>query len=161
MNWASAATATRCARGVIFIVSMNTIGCTSLPDPVSAPDATSRAMLSRSDFALVGRLLVAEDRRDSTDVALREARAHHDGRVRMLAQRARGRIRDPLFAARDSLPPMAAPVVWPEPAWRHRYRALAAARGDCGALRAALADASWLVRLPRTAGSARSSGIRS
>ena len=150
MNWASAATATRCARGVIFIVSMNTIGCTSLPDPVSAPDATSRAMLSRSDFALVGRLLLAEDRRDSTDVALREARAHHDGRVRMLAQRARGRIRDPLFAARDALPALDAPVVWPEPAWRQRYRALAAARGDCGALRAALADASWLVRLRAT-----------
>jgi len=106
--------------------------------------------LTRSDSALVGRLLLAEDRRDSTDVALREAGGHHDVRLRLMAHRARGRIRDPRFAARDSIPALDAPNVWPEPAWRHRYRALAAARGDCGALRSALADASWPVRLRAT-----------
>lgn len=150
MSGASAGTATRWVRGVTAIVSMTTLACTSLPDPARVPDAASRATLTRSDSALVGRLLLAEDRRDSTDVALRVAGAHHDGRVRMLSQRARGRIRDPKFAARDSLPALDAPVVWPEPAWRQRYRALAAARGDCGTLRAALADASWPVRLRAT-----------
>ncbi len=136
-------------RGAIVIASVSSIGCANLP-PVLAPDAATRATLSRSDSALVGRLLQAEDRRDSTDVALREAGAHHDGRLRRLAQRARGRIRDPLFAARDSLPALDARPAWPEPAWRHRYRALVAARGDCGALRTALADASWPVRLRAT-----------
>ncbi|MEO7713766.1 MAG: peptidylprolyl isomerase [Gemmatimonadaceae bacterium] len=106
--------------------------------------------LTRFDSALVGRLLLAEDRRDSTDVALREAGVHHDARIRMLTRRALGRIRDRRFAARDSIATLDRPSVWPEPAWRHRYRALAAARGDCGALRSALADASWPVRLRAT-----------
>jgi len=65
----------------------------------------------------------------------------------MLAQRARGRIRDPRFAARDSLPAASAPVVWPEPAWQGRYRALTAPRDDCTPLRIALADSAWPVRL--------------
>ena len=150
MNRTSAVTATQWVRGVTAIASVATLACTSLPDPVSTPDAAMRATLTRSDSVLVGRLLLAEDRRDSTDVALREAGAHPDGRVRLLAQRARGRIRDPRFAARDSLPALEATVAWPEPAWRQRYRALAAARGDCGTLRAALADGSWPVRLRAT-----------
>jgi cyclophilin family peptidyl-prolyl cis-trans isomerase len=103
--------------------------------------------LSSADSALVGRILLAEDRRDSTDPALREGAGHADPRVQVLAQRARGRIRDPLFAARDSLPRLPSPPVWPETAWRLRYRALAAPRTDCGALRAALADSAWPVRL--------------
>ncbi|HEU0012799.1 MAG TPA: peptidylprolyl isomerase, partial [Longimicrobium sp.] len=78
------------------------------------------------------------------------------GRVRVLAQRARGRIRDPRFAARDSLPPLPPPPTWPEPAWRLRYRALADRKADCGALRAALADSVWHVRL-RAAGVAEPS----
>ncbi|HEX8394934.1 MAG TPA: peptidylprolyl isomerase [Longimicrobium sp.] len=106
---------------------------------------------TRADSALVGRILVAEDRRDASDAALAEGLRHADARVRLLAQRARGRIRDTLFAARDSLPPVAAAPAWPEPAWRLRYRALAAKRTDCGALRAALADSAWQVRL-RAAG---------
>jgi len=58
--------------------------------------------------------------------------------------RARGRIRDPQFASRDSLPPLAAPRTWPEPAWRLRLRGLT--RNDCAALRTALADSAWPVR---------------
>jgi cyclophilin family peptidyl-prolyl cis-trans isomerase len=102
---------------------------------------------TRADSALVGRILVAEDRRDSTDAAIALGLRHDDPRVRLIAGRALGRIRDPLFAARDSLPAAAAAPTWPEPAWRLRYRALADRREDCGALRAALADAAWQVRL--------------
>jgi cyclophilin family peptidyl-prolyl cis-trans isomerase len=102
---------------------------------------------SRADSALVGRILVAEDRRDSTDAAIAEGLRHDDPRVRTIARRAVGRIRDPRFAARDSLPPVPAPPAWPEPAWRLRYRALAGPGADCGALRAALADSVWHVRL--------------
>lgn len=100
-----------------------------------------------ADSALVARILVAEDRRDSTDVALAAGMRSGDPRIRTIAARALGRIRDPLFAARDSLPPVPAPPAWPEPAWRLRYRALAAQRANCGALRAALGDSAWQVRL--------------
>ena len=106
---------------------------------------------TRADSALVGRILAAEDRRDSTATAIAAGLRHPDPRVRLIAGRALGRIRDPLFAARDSLPPVAAPPAWAEPAWRLRYRALADRRADCGALRAALADSAWQVRL-RAAG---------
>ncbi|MFL5384473.1 MAG: peptidylprolyl isomerase [Longimicrobiaceae bacterium] len=102
---------------------------------------------TRADSTLVGRILAAEDRRDSADASIAEGLRHGDARVRLIARRALGRIRDPLFAARDSLAPAAAPHAWPEPAWRLRYRALADRRGDCGALRAALADSAWQVRL--------------
>ncbi|HEU5183854.1 MAG TPA: peptidylprolyl isomerase [Gemmatimonadaceae bacterium] len=111
------------------------------------PAALAAQNLSMPDSALIGRILLAEDRRDSTDAALVEALAHGDMRIRVLAQRARGRIRDPRFSARDSLPAGRAPVAWPEPAWRLRYRALTARRGDCRALGAALADSAWPVRL--------------
>ena len=102
---------------------------------------------TRADSALVGRVLAAEDRRDSTDASIALALRHDDPRIRLIASRALGRVRDPKFAARDSLPPAAAPVTWPEPAWRLRYRALADRRADCGALRAALSDSVWHVRL--------------
>jgi cyclophilin family peptidyl-prolyl cis-trans isomerase len=103
--------------------------------------------LSAGDSALVGRILLAEDRRDAGDAALTEGMAHHDSRVSVLARRARWRIGDSLFAARDSLPALRAPRVWPDPAWRLRYRALGEQRGDCAALGAALADSAWPVRL--------------
>ena len=99
------------------------------------------------DSALIGRILLAEDRRDSTDASLAEGLSHPDGRVRTLALRARGRIRDPRFASRDSLPPLQPPPVWPEPVWRLRYRALTAQRDDCTALSAALSDSAPAVRL--------------
>lgn len=100
--------------------------------------------LTRADSALIGRVLLAEDRRDSTDAALRDAAAHRDARVRMLAERARGRIRDPLFVARTSLPPVAPTPVWPEPEWKGRYRALSA-RSTCDELAVAMGDTIWPV----------------
>ncbi len=98
-----------------------------------------------ADSALVGRILLAEDRRDSTDTALADGMRHGDARVRVIAQRARGRIGDSRFAARDSLPPLPAPPVYPEPAWRLRLRALTP-KSECNTLRAALADSAWPVR---------------
>ncbi|MGI8497524.1 MAG: peptidylprolyl isomerase [Gemmatimonadaceae bacterium] len=108
--------------------------------------ARNRAVRA-GDSALIGRILLAEDRRDTSDAALAEGSAHADARVRVLARRALGRIRDPRFATRDSLPPLRAPPAWMEPVWRLRYRRLAEERNDCGALRAALADSAWPVRL--------------
>jgi hypothetical protein len=108
--------------------------------------ATLAQAQSATDSALVGRILLAEDRRDSTDAALTEGASHADARIRTLALRARARIRDPRFTARDSFPPVAAPKVWPEPAWRLRFRALAG-QPTCDALRAATADVSWPVRI--------------
>src|SRR6185503_2009441 len=115
----------------------------ALPSPTSAQNAK----LSARDSVLVGRILLAEDRRDSTDAALAFGARHRDARIRLIAQRALGRIRDPKFAARDSLTRVAPPTAWPEPAWRLRYRALAAQKDDCVALRAAFADSAWHVRL--------------
>jgi len=120
-----------------------------LPIVVTVPMVlgAQAAPLTSADSALIGRILVAEDRRDSADVALAAGDKHTDVRVRAMAMRARGRIRDPKFAARDSMPALSAPKVWPEPAWRIRYRGLAAQRNDCAALRAAATDSSWQVRL--------------
>lgn len=105
------------------------------------------AALARADSALVGRILLAEDRRDVADPALAEGRAHPDARVRALAERAVGRIQDPQFAARTQGPALRPPPTWVEPAWRIRYRQLAALRDDCAALRLAAADSAWPVRL--------------
>jgi len=102
------------------------------------------ADLVAADSALIGRILLAEDHRDSSDAAIAEGLRHSDSRVRVIATRALGRIRDPRFAARDSLPPLPAPPVWPEPAWRLRYRALTA---NCDTLHAAIADSALPVRL--------------
>jgi cyclophilin family peptidyl-prolyl cis-trans isomerase len=123
--------------------------CTALLVALSTPRASAAQtrMLSPADSALIGRILLAEDRRDSSDRALAEGLRHADDRVRLLARRAHGRIRDPKFSARDSLPALRAPTVWPEPAWRLRYRALPGRRDDCSALRTALRDSVWPVRL--------------
>ena len=118
----------------------------ALPAASSAQNTTRPASAS----GIVSRILLAEDRRDSTDAALAEGERHADARVRVLARRARGRIGDPRFIARDSLPSLRAPTGWPEPAWRLRFRGLAALKHDCGALRAALADSAWPVRLRAT-----------
>jgi cyclophilin family peptidyl-prolyl cis-trans isomerase len=113
---------------------------------LSSAAGAQRAALTAKDSALVGRILLAEDRRDSTDAALKEGASHADARINLLARRAMGRIRDPRFAARDSLPPLPPPPTWPEPAWRLRFRALTN-QSDCATLGAALADSSWPVRL--------------
>jgi cyclophilin family peptidyl-prolyl cis-trans isomerase len=99
-----------------------------------------------ADSALVARILAAEDRRDLRDSSLALGAAREDSLTHWLAWRAAARIRDPLFAARDSLPRLTAPPVWPEPAWRSRYRQLTRT-SDCAVLRSALADSVWPVRL--------------
>ena len=101
------------------------------------------------DSALVGRILQAEERRDSLDAALAEGAASQEPRIQALAIRALERIRDPLFARRDSIPGAAveASPTWPEPEWRLRFRALTARRDDCTLMAEALRDPSWPVRL--------------
>ena len=116
---------------------------------VAASRSAASQALARADSALIGRILLTEDRRDSTDTALVDGARSADARIRALARRARDRITDAKFAARDSLPALPAPTTWPEPAWRLRFRALTA-RSDCGALRIALADSAWPVRLRAT-----------
>lgn len=115
-----------------------------------APRDTAAAQapaLTASDSALIRGILIAEDARDAGAAALLDAQGHASRRIQWLAQRARGRIRDSLFAARDSLPPLPPPRAWLEPAWKKRYRALAAGRDDCARLRAAIGDSAWPVRL--------------
>lgn len=114
---------------------------------VICASALSAQASSSPDTALVRRILVAEDRRDTTDPALVEGVASRDTRVTLIARRAMARMRDAGFAARDSLGALPAPPAYPEPAWRLRYRALTTRNADCTALRTALADASWHVRL--------------
>jgi cyclophilin family peptidyl-prolyl cis-trans isomerase len=122
-------------------------GCAGAVASPSRSAGPAESPLSAADSALVGNILLAEDRRDSTDAALMAGARHGDARVRLIARRAVGRIRDSVFAGRDSFPTTRAPITWPEPAWRLRYRALAAQRTDCGAVRTALGDSAWPVRL--------------
>ncbi len=95
---------------------------------------------------LVRRILTAEDRRDTTDASLRLGAAHPDARIRVLAERARGRIADPLFVARTALPAPTAPPAYADPAWRLRYRALGVRNVTCELVHAGLADSAWPVR---------------
>ena len=104
-----------------------------------------RVSPAASDSFLVSRILLAEDERDISSPALAEGIANADARIQLLARRAKSRIGDPKFASRDSFPPLAAPPSYADPAWRLRYRALKS--GDCVALRGALADSVWPVRL--------------
>ncbi len=113
---------------------------------LAAPAAPAAAQ-SAADSTLVRGILTAEDRRDSLAAALREGLASRDPRIQLLARRARARITDPKFASRDSLPPLPPAPVYPDPAWRLRYRALAAKPIDCGRITAGLADSVWHVRL--------------
>ena len=106
-----------------------------------------RTAFTSADTSLVGRVLLAEDRRDSTDASFAQAAQHADARLRLIATRALGRIRDARFAMRDSLPALPSPPVWAEPAWRLRLRALTVQKTDCAALGSALADSAWPVRL--------------
>lgn len=114
---------------------------------VLAASAALAQASSSPDTALVRRILAAEDRRDTTDRALGEGIASQDARVTLITRRAMARMRDPRFTARDSMGVLPAPPAYPEPAWRLRYRALDPRKPDCTALREALADASWHVRL--------------
>lgn len=111
-----------------------------------APLSAQERPLPGADSALAGRVLLAEAQRDSTNSVFAEALAHADGRVRLIARRALARIADPGFAARGAFPVPPAPPAYPDPAWRLRYRALTS-KSDCVALRDALADRVWHVRL--------------
>lgn len=111
-----------------------------------ARSVAQAAPLSAADSALIGRILLAEDRRDSADAALGQGMRHTDARIRGLARRAHGRIVDPRFATRDSGPALSGPTTWAEPAWRLRYRGLTPT-SDCSSLRTGLADSAWQVRL--------------
>jgi cyclophilin family peptidyl-prolyl cis-trans isomerase len=122
---------------------LTTVACTATVR--SAP--ASGGGLTATDSLLVGRILLAEDRRDAGDAALGEGERHPAARVRLIARRARARIDDPKFAARDTVAPPREPAALPEPAWHARYRALAASRADCAAIGAAMADSAWPVRL--------------
>ena len=112
--------------------------------------------LTRADSALVARILMAEDRRDTTDAAVADGRAHTDPRLRTVAERAVARTRDARFATREAFPALPQAPVWVEPAWRIRFRQLPTLRDDCPALRLAAADSAWPVRL-RAADLARAS----
>lgn len=102
--------------------------------------------LTRADSALIGRILLAEDRRDSADAAINAGLGHADARIRTMAQRARGRISDSKFVARSSLPALPAPPAYADPAWRLRWRAMTP-QSDCAVLRRATTDSAWPVRL--------------
>lgn len=113
----------------------------------SGPLAAQRQAVSQADSALVARILMAEQRGDRGDAALTIGATHANPRIRTVAWRAAARMADSLFAARDSMPPLPAPVAWPEPDWKPRYRALTPRGTDCAVFRAALADSAWPVRL--------------
>lgn len=119
----------------------------AIPLSVLAVSAAFAQASSSTDTILVRRILAAEDRRDTTDHVLTGGAASRDRRVALIARRALARIRDPKFAGRDSLGALPAPPSYPEPAWRLRYRALDPRNSNCPALRTALSDDSWHVRL--------------
>ena len=98
---------------------------------------------------LVGRILLAEDRRDSAGTAFEQGKKTPDKRIQYIARRAEARVRDPKFTKRDSIPgapTLPAPPNYPDPAWRLRFRAITA-RSSCAELRTALADSAWAVRM--------------
>lgn len=73
--------------------------------------------------------------------------ASTDPRVSLIARRAMARMRDAKFGGRDAFGGLPVPPAYAEPAWRTRFRALNPRQIDCGALRGALTDSSWHVRL--------------
>lgn len=108
---------------------------------------SAQAPTAGPDTVLLWRVLSAEDRRDTTDRALADAVKSRDPRVALIARRAMARIGDPKYSARDALGALPAPTPYPDPAWRLRFRVLNPREIDCGALRSALSDESWHVRL--------------
>lgn len=119
---------------------------------------------SAADSGLVARLLLAEERRDTSAAAYDAGLRHDDARIRMLARRGLERSRDPLYARRDTTPPRPAPPVYDEPQWRLRYRQLGRNNDNCRDLRRAMTDSAWPVRIRGaalvTAACAEDAGIR-
>ena len=114
--------------------------------PALRADA-QQAALTAADSALVGRLLLAEEMRDSLTSAYADGLRHANPLVQVIARRGMLRSRDPIFAERRALPDLPDPPVYIDPAWRLRYRALGAKNENCDELRGALADNNWHVRL--------------
>jgi cyclophilin family peptidyl-prolyl cis-trans isomerase len=110
------------------------------------PLVASAQRLTPADSALVGRLLLAEDRRDTSTASYQEGLRHPDARIRVIARRGWNRSRDPLFARRDSLPALPPSTVFPQPAWRARFAALTRTT-TCDELNTALADSAAPVRI--------------
>ena len=108
--------------------------------------ACARNAVDRN-HTVIGRVLDAENRRDTVSGVLREAERHPDSAVSALAKRAIARTRDSTLSDRAALGEASPPPRWPEPAWRLRYRALASRTIDCSAVRTALTDSAWPVRL--------------
>ena len=123
-------------------IAVWTLGVSSL-----GVSASAAQQLTKADSNLVYAILTAEDRRDSLAPALAEGVRHADARVRLIAERARGRITDSLFAARSALPAPAPRVRWPLPPWRARYDSLRDRRNDCTAMATALRESAIQVRL--------------
>lgn len=122
----------------------------ALPLAAQRPATQTRRLgLGPADSALVARILMAEDRRDTLDPALGQGAIHTSSRIRVLAIRARERSRDAGYARRDSLAGAAlpGPRVWPEAAWKSRYRQLTDKRDDCLVIRSGLRDPVVPVRL--------------
>jgi cyclophilin family peptidyl-prolyl cis-trans isomerase len=122
------------------------LSCCCLILLLAAPASSAQqSALTAADSTLVWRILLAEDQRDASNPALAEGVQHPDPRIQLIARRAAARIGDPKFVSRDSFPPLPAPPTYADAAWRLRYRAVKA--GDCVALRGALADSVWAIRL--------------
>lgn len=109
----------------------------------------AQAAYTVADSAIVRRILLAEDARELSAAALAEGVRHRDPMISGLAARARARIADSTFAARDTLlgGRLRATVTWPEPGWKARYRALAGSRDDCAAMQRGLTDAVVAVQV--------------
>ncbi len=120
--------------------------CTLLVAGCASSRPADSSVSPQPHSALIGAILSAENRRVADDPVFAVAAGHPDTQVSALARRATARIVDSAFALRTEFP-VVAPPVWPEPAWRVRFRALNAIRADCSAMAAALVDPSWLVRL--------------
>jgi cyclophilin family peptidyl-prolyl cis-trans isomerase len=112
-----------------------------------APMATQSQSVSRADSALIGRLLLAEDRRDTTQDAYAAGLSHADPRIRRIAFRGMHRSRDAAFARRDSLSPAPASPRFANPAWRARFAALGRTNDNCAVLARALTDSAPQVRI--------------
>jgi cyclophilin family peptidyl-prolyl cis-trans isomerase len=109
--------------------------------------AGAQRSIPAADSALVARLLLAEERRDTSVAAYAEGTRHSDARIRVIARRAFFRSRDPVFALRDTLPQLTPPPAYGDPEWRLRYRQLGNRNENCSELLMALRDSTWPVRL--------------
>lgn len=114
---------------------------------IALPSIVQAQQLTKADSALVGRLLLAEDRRDTSTAAYQEGLRHANARVRMIASRGLNRSRDPLYARRDSLPAPVPSKTWPQLAWRTRYAEVDSFRTNCDRMLAALNDSAVQVRM--------------